>query len=114
MNNMIRSTWLRFVLLFALVLSASNCGDASEIIIQELECPALEGFAGGVYSFTVDVGGIADGCAGGAFNAFDRPGPLRAGHLAGLIDPASRNHDYAARGGCGIGNLVLERRSHAT
>ena len=60
MNNMIRSKWLRSILLLTLVLSAANCGDDSEVIIQELNCPALEGFAGGDYFFTVDVGGIAD------------------------------------------------------
>jgi hypothetical protein len=75
MNNMIRSKWLRFALLFALVLSAANCGDESEVIIQELDCPALEGFAGGQYLFTVDVGEIVDGCADGAFNDLIDPGP---------------------------------------
>jgi hypothetical protein len=75
MNNMIRSTWLRSILLFALALSASNCGDESEVIIEKPDCPALEGFAGGDYSFTVDVGGIADGCAGGSFNGLIGPGP---------------------------------------
>jgi hypothetical protein len=75
MNNMIRSTWLKFFLLFALVLSASNCGDETEIIIEEPECPALQGFAGGVYLFTVDVDRIVDGCAGGAFNGLIGPGP---------------------------------------
>ncbi len=75
MNNMIRSTWLRSILLFALVLSASNCGDESEVIIEALDCPALEGFEGGDYFFTVDVGGIDDGCAGGSFNGLIPPGP---------------------------------------
>jgi hypothetical protein len=75
MHNTIRSTWLRSILLFALVLPASNCGDETEIIIEELECPALEGFAGGVYFFTVDVGGIADGCADGTFNDLIDQGP---------------------------------------
>jgi hypothetical protein len=86
MNNMIRSTWLRSILLFALVLSASNCGDESEIIIQELDCPALEGFAGGQYSFTVDVNEIVDGCAGGFFNDFFDPGPYGPVTLPPLAD----------------------------
>jgi hypothetical protein len=86
MHNMIRSTWLRSILLFALVLSASNCGDESEVIIQELDCPALEGFAGGDYFFTVDVGGIADGCAGGFFNGLIAPGPYGPVTLPALAD----------------------------
>jgi len=45
MNNMIRSTWLRFTLLFALVLSAANCGDESEVIIEDLDC-MIDGFEG--------------------------------------------------------------------
>ena len=49
MNNMIRSTWLRSILLIALLLSASNCGDESEVIIEELDCD-LEGFEGGNYA----------------------------------------------------------------
>jgi len=75
MNNMIRSTWLRAILLFALLLSAANCGNESEVIIQELDCPALEGFAGGQYLFTVAVNEIVDGCAGGFFNGLIYQGP---------------------------------------
>jgi hypothetical protein len=75
MNNMNGSKLLRFTLLFALVLSAANCGDESEVIILDLDCPALEGFAGGQYLFTVDVGEIVDGCADGAFNNLIDPGP---------------------------------------
>ena len=75
MNNMIRSTWLRVILLFGLVLSAANCGGDSEILIEERYCPALDGFEGGEYLFTVDVGDIADGCASGFFNALIDPGP---------------------------------------
>ena len=62
MSTMIRSTWLRSVLLFALVLSASNCGDESEVIIEELDC-ALEGFEGGTYIFSVN--SVGDGCTPG-------------------------------------------------
>ena len=86
MNNMIRSTWLRFILLFALVLSAANCGDESEVIIEELDCPALEGFAGGQYLFTVDVGGVVDGCARGFFNGLIDPGPYGPVTLPALAD----------------------------
>ena len=75
MNNMIRSKWLKFALLFPLVLTAANCGDESEVIIQEWDCPALDGFPGGQYSFTVDVGGIDDRCTGGSFNGLIDPGP---------------------------------------
>jgi hypothetical protein len=75
MNNMFRSKWLRSFLLFALVLSASNCGDESEVIIEAPDCPALDGFEGGVYSFTVNVDGITDGCADGAFNDLIDEGP---------------------------------------
>ena len=74
MSNMSRSIWLKFILLFALVLSAANCGDESEVIIEELDC-LIDGFEGGDYFFTVDVGGIADGCAGGLFNGLIDPGP---------------------------------------
>jgi len=71
MHNMIRSTWLRSILLFALVLSASNCGDESEIIIQELDCD-LEGFEGGNYEFVID--NVSDGCAGGLIGQYVQPG----------------------------------------
>ncbi len=83
---MIRSTWLRSILLFALVLSASNCGDESEIIIQELDCPALEGFAGGQYFFTVDVSEVVDGCAGGFFNGLIPPGSYGPVTLPAVAD----------------------------
>lgn len=62
MNNMIRSTWLRFILLFALVLSAANCGDESEVIIEELDC-MIDGFEGGTYLFAVN--SVRDGCTPG-------------------------------------------------
>ncbi len=75
MSNMIRSAGLKLILLFALVLTAASCGDESEIIIQDLSCPALDGFAGGIFWFTVNVGGITDGCAEGAFNGLIDPGP---------------------------------------
>jgi hypothetical protein len=68
MHNMIRSTWLRFILLFALVLSASNCGDESEVIIEELDC-MLEGFEGGTYIFAVN--SVSDSPAGCSFGQAD-------------------------------------------
>jgi hypothetical protein len=86
MNNMIRSTWLRAILLFALLLSAANCGNESEVIIQELDCPALEGFAGGQYLFTVDVNEIVDGCANGFFIGLIDPGPYGPVTLPALAD----------------------------
>ncbi len=86
MNNMIRSTWLRSILLFTLALSASNCGDDSEVIIEKPDCPALNGFAGGDYLFTVDVGGIADGCAGGSFNDLIDQGPYGPVTLPAVAD----------------------------
>ena len=85
MSNMLRSTWLKFILLFALVLSAANCGDESEVIIEELDC-LIDGFEGGDYFFTVDVGGIADGCAGGLFNGLIDPGPYGPVTLPALTD----------------------------
>ncbi len=89
MSNMLRSTWLKFILLFALVLFVAQCGDESEVIIQELNCPALEDFEGGDYSFTVNVGGITDGCAGGLFNGLidrDPYGPVTLPALTDLPD----------------------------
>jgi hypothetical protein len=91
MHNMIRSTWLRSILLFALVLSASNCGDESEVIILELNCPALEGFEGGTYLFTVDrVTDNPGGCSFGQADPFvgEQFGPL---DLPATVDlPAQR------------------------
>ncbi len=86
MNNMIRSTWLRAILLFALLASAASCGNESEVIIQELDCPALEGFAGGQYFFTVDVSEVVDGCAGGSFNGLIDPGPYGPVTLPAVAD----------------------------
>jgi len=62
MNNMIRSKWLRSILLLTLVLSAANCGDESEVIIEELDCE-LEGFEGGNFMFNIN--SVSDGCTGG-------------------------------------------------
>jgi|GEM_PF-3177844 len=78
MNNMIRSRWLRSILLFALVLSAANCGDESEVIIQELNCD-LEGFEGGNYEMVIN--SVTDGCTGGVIvgqyvQPGDRFGPV--------------------------------------
>ena len=90
MNNMIRSTWLRSILLFALVLSASNCGDESEVIIEELDC-MVEGFGGGTYLFTVDsVRDNPEGCSFGQADSFvgEQFGPV---DLPAAVDlPAQR------------------------
>lgn len=72
MSNMIGSTGFRFILLFALVLFASNCGDESEIIIEELDCD-LQGFQGGNYEF--EINSVSDGCTGGVIvGEFVKPG----------------------------------------
>ena len=70
MNNMIRSKWLRSILLLTLVLSAANCGDESEVIIEELDC-VLDGFEGGTYTFAVNsISDNPDGCSLGQADSF--------------------------------------------
>ncbi len=79
MSNMRRSTGLKFILLLALVLSAANCGDDSEIIIVDLSCPALDGFQGGAFLFTVDsVSDDPQGCSFGQGDEFvgEQFGPI--------------------------------------
>ena len=74
MSSLIRYAWLSAVLVLALGFFASNCGDESEVIIEEMDCQ-LDGFEGGSYLFTVnDIRdsencsmGLADGYIGQTF-----------------------------------------------
>jgi hypothetical protein len=86
MRSVTQSTWFKSLLFFALVLFTAQCGSESEIIVQELNCPALEGFEGGDYLFTVVIRNIVDGCAGGFFNALVLPGPYGPVTLPALGD----------------------------
>lgn len=86
MRNLFRSTGMIATVLTAVVFFASNCGDESEVIIVNLDCPALDGFQGGNYSFSVIVGEIADQCAGGIFNSLIDPGPYGPVALPEVVD----------------------------
>ena len=85
MSSVIRSTWFKFLPILALALFTVQCGDDSEVIIQD-HCPGLDGFEGGDYIFMVNVGDIVDGCAQGAFNGLIDPGPYPAVTLPALAD----------------------------
>jgi hypothetical protein len=66
MRNVPRSNWLKPLLLLALVPFVAQCGDESEIVIEDgdgQDC-LLDEFDGGSYAFSVT--GVTDGCLGGA------------------------------------------------
>jgi len=86
MRKVLQSTWLKPLLLLALFLFVAQCGDESEIVLEDLEC-FVEGFEGGDYTFSVDVEGIDDRCAAGIFNSYIVPGPWGPFPLPGETDP---------------------------
>jgi hypothetical protein len=66
MREVMRSKWLKPLLLLALVPFVAQCGDESEIVLEDgdgQDC-LLEEFDGGSYGFSVT--GVSDGCLGGA------------------------------------------------
>lgn len=69
MRNVIRSKWFRSALALTLLLFVAQCGDESDIVIdQELQCLG-EDFAGGAYTFTVN--SVSDDCGLGDFGLLD-------------------------------------------
>jgi hypothetical protein len=64
-RNVIRSRWSQSVLLFALALLVAQCGNESDVVIdQELHCLGQD-FPGGGYMFTVD--SVSNDCGLDAF-----------------------------------------------
>ena len=61
MRHVVRSTWCKPALLFLLIPFFGQCGDVSEILIEDPEC-FVEGFGGGDYAFVIDVDRIEDFC----------------------------------------------------
>ena len=62
--------WLKSLLLLALVLFVAQCGDESEIVLEDgdgQDC-LLEDFDGGSYAFSVT--GVTDGCLNGALKSY--------------------------------------------
>ena len=86
MRKVMRSKWLKSLLLVALVPFVAQCGDESEIVLEDPEC-FVEGFEGGDYAFTVDVERIEDRCTGGLLNSYIVPGPWGPFLLPGEQDP---------------------------
>lgn len=70
MGKRIQSAGMICILIFGIALFAANCGDESEVIIEELECQ-LEGFPGGNFTFSVTgVSDSPDNCSFGLADEF--------------------------------------------
>lgn len=79
MRNVLRPSESRSVLVPVLALAVAffvaQCGDDSEIVIdQELQCLG-EDFQGGDFSLLIDVERVFDRCAAGAFKSYIAAGP---------------------------------------
>ena len=86
MHKVMRSRWWKPLLLLSLVLFVAQCGDESDVVMEDPEC-FVEGFEGGEYAFTVDVDRIDDLCAAGFFNGYIDPGPWGPFPLPAVADP---------------------------